>query len=357
MTSGTGVVGYRVAISLWEAGHKDIRVGVYKGSSPGVDSGAYGDSFGAKCAEELIKRKIEVINFDWSNPSQYDDALRDVKTVFCSLPHIKNWADVFPTFLAKCKAHKVEHFVKLSFLRATHAFKGVAEIARTYRDNVPFVKFHGVCDDLLELAKQDSRISYTILATSHLMTSTLLNQGPHLRQEKKFITASYGMGVNYVSPNDVADAAVVVLLNQKPHRNKVYNLTGAGPIRDSEVAKELSKAYGTEIEHVQLGYHSYVADVKKRGLPHFMARDAAAMERMKAMGIDENVDSYTKDLEKLIGKAPETFAGYLTHKSAMVSFRRHCLFWFSRRHSHSRCLYLLYVLSTATWYDVPINIC
>ena len=115
----------------------------------------------------------------------------------------------------------------------------------------------------------------------------------------------------------VADASVVVLLNQKPHRNKVYNLTGSGPIRDSEVAQELSKVYGKDIEHVELGYHEYVADVKKRGLPHFMARDAAAMERMKAMGLDENLNSYTKDLENLIGKPAETFAGYLSHKSAM----------------------------------------
>ena len=49
----------------------------------------------------------------------------------------------------------------------------------------------------------------------------------------------------------------------------------------------------------------------------WMARDAAAMERVKASGIDENKDSYTKDLEKIIGKPPETIAGYLSHKSAM----------------------------------------
>ena len=51
-----------------------------------------------------------------------------------------------------------------------------------------------------------------------------------------------------VSPNDVADAAVVVLLNQKPYRNKVFNLTGPGPIKDSEIVAALSKRYGMEIE-------------------------------------------------------------------------------------------------------------
>ena len=120
-----------------------------------------------------------------------------------------------------------------------------------------------------------------------------------------------------VSPNDVADAAVVVLLNQKPYRNKVFNLTGPGPIKDSEIVAALSKRYGMEIEHVELGYHDYKATVEKRGLPHFMSRDAAAFERMKAMGIDENLDSYTSDLKKIIGKEPEGIEGYLEHTSAM----------------------------------------
>ena len=269
------------------------------------------------CADELMARGAEVVDFDWSSPEQFTHALKNVKTVFCSLPHIRNWSDAFPAFLRACKTKKVEHFVKISFLRPTHAFKGVAQIAKQYRDNVPFVAFHGTCDDLLELAKQDSRISYTILCTSHLMSSPLLSQGDTLRRDHKFVTASYGMGVNYVSPNDVADAAVVVLLNQKPYRNKVFNLTGPGPIKDSEVAKLLSNHYGTQIEHVQLGYHEYRKDVERRGIPDWMARDAAAMERMKATGIDEHQGAYTNDLAKIIGKPAESFEGYLTHKSCM----------------------------------------
>ena len=180
-----------------------------------------------------------------------------------------------------------------------------------------FVAFHGTCDDLLEQAKSDSRISYTILCTSHLVCSPMIFQGDILRKEKKFVTASYGMGVNYVSPNDVADAAVVVLLNQKPYRNKVFNLTGPGPIKDAEIVAALSKRYGMEIEHIELGYHDYKATVEKRGLPPFMSRDAAAFERMKAMGIDENLDSYTNDLKNIIGKEPESIEDYLEHTGAM----------------------------------------
>lgn len=306
-------MGYRVAVSLLEAGHKDVRVGIWKGDR---DDGNP-QSFGQQCADVLEAKGAEVVEFDWANPDQYGAVLKDVKTVFCNLPHIKGWSDFFPKFLSECKQRKVEHFVKISFLRPTHAFKGVAEIARQYRDNVPFVSFHGTCDDLLELAKADSRISYTILCTSHLVSTPMIFQADSLRKDFKYVSASYGMGVNYVSPNDVADAAVVVLLNQKPYRNKIYNLTGPGPTKDSEVVAALSKRYGREIEHVQLGYHEYKASVEQRGLPHFMARDAAAFERMKAMGVDENENSYTNDLEKIIGKKPETVEDYLTHTSAM----------------------------------------
>jgi len=342
VTSGTGVLGYRVAISLLEAGHKDVAVGMW-----GYDSGRLSEnSFGKQCADELVARGATIVDFDWSHPNKYETILKGVKTVFCSLPHIQNWADAFPAFLRACKVGKVEHFVKISFLRPTHTFKGVAEISRQYRENVPFVAFHGCCDDLLELSKGDSRISYTILCTSHLMSSPLLSQGDTLRRDHKFVTASYGMGVNYVSrkyfgciifcceyiirahtvsdvftscfaANDVADAAVVVLLDQQPYRNKVYNLTGPAPIKDSEVVKLLTKYYGTEIKHVQLGYHEYRKDVESRGIPEWMARDAAAMERMKATGIDEHKECYTKDLERIIGKPPESFEAYLTHRSCM----------------------------------------
>jgi NAD(P)H dehydrogenase (quinone) len=257
----------------------------------------------------LEDKGAEVIEVDWTDESCYAAALTNVKTVFCTIPHMDQWASVFPAFLKQCKNSEVEHFVKLSFLRHTEA-------GNMYREKVPLVHFHGTCDDILEQAPLSSRLSYTILCTSHLMSTPLLHQGQLLHDEKKFITASYGMGVNYVSPNDVADASLVVLLNRDDHRNKVYNLTGPGPTFDKDVAKLLSKAYGEEIEHIELGYHDYKKDVMKRGLPSWLVRDSAAFEKMKASGIDELRSSYTHDLVKLIGKTPETFADYLDNKNS-----------------------------------------
>jgi uncharacterized protein YbjT (DUF2867 family) len=298
VTSGTGVVGYRVAMSLLKAGYKDVRVGVWMGERD-AGEGAKSEFFVDNIVTVLQHHGAEVVDFDWTDPKCYDRVLKGVKTVFCSLPHMESHQEAFTDFLVSCKEHKIEHFVKISFL---HNAK--------YRKHVPLAHFHNVCDELLEQAPKSSRINYTILATSHLMSTPLLTQGELLTKECKYVTASYGMGVNYVSPNDVADAAIVVLMDRKTHRNKTYSLT-ARPITDREVAKQLSIAYGTEITHIELGYHDYVKSIEARGLPHWLAKDSAAFEKMKASGIDEDPKLYTKDLENLIGRKPESFVDYL----------------------------------------------
>lgn len=87
---------------------------------------------------------------------------------------------------------------------------------------------------------------------------------------------------------------------------------------DKEVAKHIGEFLGAEIEHVQMGYHDYKAYMLKSGHPNWFVRDAAEFERIKATGIDEKPSSYSKDVEKLIGRKPETFGEYFNNKDAMT---------------------------------------
>jgi hypothetical protein len=48
-----------------------------------------------------------------------------------------------------------------------------------------------------------------------------------------------------------------------------------------------------------------------------LVKDSAAFEKMKASGIDEMASQYTKDLETIIGKKPETYGEYLSNKQSM----------------------------------------
>jgi len=81
ITSGSGVVGYRVATSLLEAGHKDVRVGVWKGDRDNADS-----TFGQQCADALAAKGAEVIDFDWTNEEgTYSFVMCVCFTVFLSI--------------------------------------------------------------------------------------------------------------------------------------------------------------------------------------------------------------------------------------------------------------------------------
>lgn len=76
---------------------------------------------------------------------------------------------------------------------------------------------------------------------------------------------------------------------------------------------------------MELGYHDFKKDVKARGLPDWLVRDSAEFEKMKASGVDELTSSYSPDLEKIIGKKPESFKLYLANKMAMRPSERDLL--------------------------------
>ena len=313
ITSGTSAVGYRVATGLLDAGYKSIRVGVWKGPrQDGVD-----ESVGDCVRAELEEKNATVIHYDWTDEKSYTMALAGVNSVFCTIPHTRASHETFASFVKACRTAGVEHFVKVSFYSVQDDNN-----EDPYQKLVPYVQFHHKCDKELTQKRLDSRMTYTLLRTSHLMSTPLIQQGPVLRDEHKYITASYAMGVNYVSPTDVAKAGIVSLVNRKEHRNKIYNLTGTKPIRDKDVAKLLSKFYGDgeRIEHVAIGYHEMEDELsKRRKFPAWHVKDIACFEKVKASGIEEQSSAYSTDLEELIGKNKrETFAQYLENKGAMT---------------------------------------
>jgi uncharacterized protein YbjT (DUF2867 family) len=100
-------------------------------------------------------------------------------------------------------------------------------------------------------------MDYTILFATHLMSDPAVNQRHNIMSDSpKFYSASNGMGVNYVSPNDIAAAAVRVLVNPKDHRRVSYTLTGPTHITDSQVTDFLSKDLNKTVDY--LTWHTMV---------------------------------------------------------------------------------------------------
>jgi len=301
ITGGMDVIGHRVAMQLINAGYPDLRV-----VSHNPDDLKDMDTMGA-----------EVQDFSWEHEDTYAKALKDVKSVLLVIPYQKNWNTHFPAFLEACKKAKVKHIVKLSFYHSTIPGDAFQEI--------PLVKQHGEADEMLmKMVQHEGEINamhYTILHATHFMSNPFIFQGEELRDTESLSTfygASGNRGVNYVSPNDIAEAAVRVLLEPRAHYNKEYTLTGPGPVTDQQVADLLSKYLKKPVMYVDQPLHVFENGIKVSGDPNWMVEDLVALEKIKASGTEDNHAFVSGDFEKLCGHPPETYEGYLRMTNVMT---------------------------------------
>ena len=314
ITDGTGVVGHRVASKLCKAGYPSVRLGGFSPESSPL-SGFDG---------------VEIADFNWSDSSTYEKALKGVKSVLITIPYTEKWYQNFPAFIKACHDANVKHIVKLSFYHA-----------RKHDDifhEVPLVRQHGHCDQqLIDMVNPAPplqafltnenvpvvsgadlyirpNMSYTILFASHYMSDPFTFQGIELNSNNKPCTmygATRNHGVNYVSPNDVAEVAVRVLLAPKEHYDKWYTLTGPCAIKDQEVASYLSKYLRKPIMYADQPLHVFSTELKVSGNPRFMVDDMVALERVKATGTEEDHAFMSDDIETICGHPPETYEEYL----------------------------------------------
>lgn len=292
VTGGHGVLSYRVASRLLNAGYPTVRVGALHADE----------------LSDLSKLGAEVADFCWSNDGTYAKALNGAKTVFCTLPHHEGWEKDFDLFLEACEEAEVKHIVKMSFYHANWPVDQVQE--------VPLVNLHGQCDKKL----MQSGIAYTILAASHLMSNPLVYQMKSLQDDKtpaKLYGASAGRAVNYVSPNDVADVAVRALLAPKDHVDKLYSLTGPVAIKEEEVAALLGKFMNKPVIYVDQPIEFFEMEEKRSGDPLWLVEDLVALEKMKASGHEGYISFLSMDFENICGHKAETFEDYLSSIETM----------------------------------------
>lgn len=182
--------------------------------------------------------------------------------------------------------------------------------------HIAFVKDHGDCDELV----MKSKMNYTILFVTHLMSDFFVHEGKHLAEKSTLFGASHGKAVNYVSPNDVAAAVVTILANPSAHRRVAYTLTGAKAIQDEEVAAVFSKVMHRPIKYVDLSNADFAREDQKEGDEPWMVQEWTELEQLKASGIESGF--VCKDFEKLCVRQPESMEEYLQDFREMAPVER-----------------------------------
>jgi uncharacterized protein YbjT (DUF2867 family) len=162
---------------------------------------------------------------------------------------------------------------------------------------------------LADGALRQSELGWTLLKPQWFMSNFLGFQGDTISSDAAcFYGASSGGRVGYVSPDDVADVAVVTLTNFTEHNGKSYDLTGPVALTDSEVAAALSTHLGKTVQYVDVSAEVFEESLKKTGIPSWNAEEAAALEKVKASGVAATVTTAVSDV---LGRPAMSLADFL----------------------------------------------
>ncbi|UJH66443.1 NmrA family transcriptional regulator [Allomuricauda sp. SCSIO 65647] len=116
------------------------------------------------------------------------------------------------------------------------------------------------------------------------------------------------LGAPYVDANDLADAAIEVLLNEG-HNGQIYELTGPRLLNFKEITEIIAEATGRDLQFIPITLAEYVEAMKEMELPE----DVIWLIEYLFTHVLDNPDNQlvTNDIEKLLGRRPVDFSEYV----------------------------------------------
>ena len=256
-------------------------------------------------AEDLMKLGAdEIVKFDLSNPTTWDAALDGVTAVYsASLDPMLEGHLAFCKELGK-RTDQIKHVVRVSCMGAdTNTASYIAEQhASRAGAAIPLMLQHYWWG---EKALIDAGLKVTVLRNNFFMNHFLKTESENIDKEGWFSNPLGDMRNSFVATRDIAEAAAVVLTEDPDrHANKFYDITGPTPQSMAEIATDLGRAMGKDIEYRAQSMVDFEAD--------FGATRAEFLEYLTN-------GFYTRcspDFYNLTGHKPTAYYDYLTTKGA-----------------------------------------
>lgn len=117
-----------------------------------------------------------------------------------------------------------------------------------------------------------------------------------------------GNGKFAAATRDDLAAAHAAILAGKGHEGKTYTLTGSPGVSFPDIAKILTKLTGREVPYIAISDNEYLKILSGNGLPDFVP--PFILKWVQGMAAGEWQEQ-GNDLEKLLGRKPETATDYL----------------------------------------------
>lgn len=275
-------------------------------SSPILVTGASG-TVGSRVVEALVRNGlsvraatrhpaaaatrglVEVVGFDFVDPSTFAAAFAGVQTMFLVRPPaLARPSDLVPALQAALKAG-VRHVVLLSV-------QGAEKLAV-----LPHAR--------LERWLRSAGLGWTFLRPSFFDQNLITVHGPAVRRLDELVMPAGRGRTAFVDAVDVAEVAAIVLADPAPHLGCAYTLTGAEALTYGEVAGIMTAVCGRPIRYQQPGLLRYLVRARfELGLPPALVATTAVVYTTARLGLAAGLSD---EAARLLGRPPVTMAEFI----------------------------------------------
>jgi uncharacterized protein YbjT (DUF2867 family) len=222
--------------------------------------------------------------FDWNDQGTWSSALSGVTAAYISYAPdlaIPGATDAMRAFVEQAVAMGVQRLVLLSG-------RGEEEAQ--------------LCERLV----QDAGIEWTVVRASWFNQN--FSEGEFLGMVMDGVIALPAGNVPepFVDVDDIADVAVAAL-TEDGHNGEIYEVTGPRMLTFTEVAQEISRAAGREVQFVQIPREDFAAGISASGAPE----DISWLLNYLFDTVLDGRNAYVCDgAQRALGRAPTDFAEY-----------------------------------------------
>jgi len=289
ITSATGRIGKELVARLAKSGEFTVRA-------------CFNNE--AKAAELKALGADETVFFDLNNADSWPAALENVSAVYsASLDPMLQGHLNFCQELAN-RSDSIKHVVRVSCMGAdtnTASYDADKHASRAGAA-IPLMLQHYWWG---EKALIDAGLNVTVLRNNFFMNHLLKTDCETIAEEGWFSNPLGNARNSFVATRDIAEAAAVVLLEgAERHGNKFYDITGPEPQSMAEIAADLGRAMGKEIEYRAQSMTDFEND--------FGATRAEFFEYL----VNGFYTRCSPDFYNLTGHKPTSYYDYLTTEGA-----------------------------------------
>ncbi len=234
--------------------------------------------------ETRIASRTANPSFDWDDQSTWDAVLEGVTAAYITYAPdlaIPGATDAIRAFVEKAAAQGVERLVLLSG-------RGEEEAQ--------------ACERIV----QEAGVEWTVVRASWFMQNFSEGEFLGMVLDGAITLPASEVPEPFIDINDIADVAVAAL-TEEGHAYEIYEVTGPRMLTFNELAQEISKAVGREVQFIQVPKEAFAGAIAESGAPD----DIAWLLNYLFETVLDGRNAYLCDgVQRALGREPRGFSDY-----------------------------------------------